>query len=191
MPGVVPPQVQDSALLVELHKVPVGPFLQPVEVPLDSSMTLWCVSHSSQFRIISKLAEGTLCPITQIISKDVEKDWTQYWPPVYTASYWPPARLRAADHHPLGMAIHPVFNAPHCLLISGKGKVLLLSAYLLSCFTILPPGISFSSSLPFEAAFETVPPCTWLNLGATCRGKWGEKLLFLIYPVTEENGPGW
>ena len=33
VPGVVPPQVHDFALLlVELHDVPVGPFLQPVKV---------------------------------------------------------------------------------------------------------------------------------------------------------------
>ena len=48
--GVVPPQVQDFALLlVEPHEVPVSPFLQPVQVPLDGSPTLWCVSRSSQF----------------------------------------------------------------------------------------------------------------------------------------------
>ncbi|CAM9285466.1 unnamed protein product, partial [Bubo scandiacus] len=40
--GVVPPQVQDYALLfLELHEVLVIPFMQPVEVPLDDSMTLW------------------------------------------------------------------------------------------------------------------------------------------------------
>ena len=47
-------------LLVELHELPVSLFLQPAEVPLDGSMTLWCISHSSQFCVISKFAEGTL-----------------------------------------------------------------------------------------------------------------------------------
>lgn len=31
MPGVVLSQVQDFALFIELHEVPVSPFLQPVE----------------------------------------------------------------------------------------------------------------------------------------------------------------
>ncbi|KAK4828339.1 hypothetical protein QYF61_026000 [Mycteria americana] len=57
----IPPQVQDFALpLVELHEVPVSPFLQPVE-----------------FCIISKLAECAPCPIIQAIMKDAEQDWTQ------------------------------------------------------------------------------------------------------------------
>ncbi|KAK4830703.1 hypothetical protein QYF61_012872 [Mycteria americana] len=63
VPGVVPAQVQDFVLLlVELHEVPVGLFLLPVEVPLDGSMTFWCISHSSQFGVICKLFEGTLAP---------------------------------------------------------------------------------------------------------------------------------
>ena len=63
-------------LLVELHTIPVGPFLQPVHVPLDVSATLWCISCSSQFCVSSKLAEGTLCLIIQIINEDVKQDWT-------------------------------------------------------------------------------------------------------------------
>ncbi|KAF1440525.1 Zinc finger RNA-binding protein, partial [Pygoscelis papua] len=48
--GVVPRWLQNFALpLVELHEIPIGPFLQPVEVPLDGSTTLWHISHSSQF----------------------------------------------------------------------------------------------------------------------------------------------
>ena len=62
--GLVPPQVQDSViLLVDLHEVPVSPFLQRDKVPLDGSTTLWRVSHFSQFGVINKLAAGTLCPI--------------------------------------------------------------------------------------------------------------------------------
>ncbi|KAK4826730.1 hypothetical protein QYF61_010983 [Mycteria americana] len=77
--GIVPPQVQDFALsLDELHEVPVSPFLQPVQVPLDVSTTLWCVSHSSQLCAISILAEDALCSIIQIINEYVEQDWTQY-----------------------------------------------------------------------------------------------------------------
>jgi len=60
MLGIVPPQVQGLALLVELREVPVSPFLQPMKVPLNSNTTLWLISHSSQFCVINELAEGTL-----------------------------------------------------------------------------------------------------------------------------------
>lgn len=50
MHGVILPQVQHFAFtLVELHEVPANPFLQPVKVTLDGSMTLWCINHSFQF----------------------------------------------------------------------------------------------------------------------------------------------
>ena len=85
----IPPQVQDFALLfAELHEVPISPFLHPVEVPPKSSTTLWCISQSSQFCTISKLAESTHCPIIQITNEDVEQDWIQCWSQGYTASYW-------------------------------------------------------------------------------------------------------
>jgi len=71
--GVVLSLLQDFALsLVEFHKVPIGPFLQPVKVALEGRMTLWHVSHSSQFSAISKLVDGKHWPIIQIISEDVK-----------------------------------------------------------------------------------------------------------------------
>ena len=66
--GVVPPQVKDPTLaFVEFHEVPLGPALQPVQVSLDGSTALRCISHSSQLGIVSELAEGTLYPIIQVI----------------------------------------------------------------------------------------------------------------------------
>jgi len=66
--GVNLPQAQDFSLIfVELHEVPVSPFLQPSMVPLDVSTTFWNVSHSSQFCITYKLAEDALCPSIQVI----------------------------------------------------------------------------------------------------------------------------
>lgn len=62
----------------ELHEVPVSLFLQPVEVPQDGSMTIWHISHSSQFCIISKFPESTFSPIIQMINEDVKQDWFQY-----------------------------------------------------------------------------------------------------------------
>jgi len=50
---VVPVQVEGFALpLAELHEVPVSAFLQPVEVPLDGSMTLWMKEESSLLPIL-------------------------------------------------------------------------------------------------------------------------------------------
>ncbi|GAB0180351.1 mitochondrial enolase superfamily member 1 [Grus japonensis] len=46
---------------------------KPIKVPLDNNMTLWCISHSPESGVICKLAEGTLCPIIQIINGDVEQ----------------------------------------------------------------------------------------------------------------------
>ena len=77
VPGAVPPQGQDFVLL-EFHGVPVSPFLQPIEVPLDGSTTLCLSSYFSQFGVISKLGEGTRCPIIRIVNEDAEQDWTQY-----------------------------------------------------------------------------------------------------------------
>ena len=91
----------DFALpLVELHEPPVSPFFQPVKVPLDGSTTFWSINHSSQFCVISRLAEGTLCPIIQIINEGIKQDWNQYWPLGYTTSQWPPTRLHATDPGP-------------------------------------------------------------------------------------------
>lgn len=42
MHGVILPQVQDLSLsLVELHEVSVCPFLKPIEVPLNGSITCY------------------------------------------------------------------------------------------------------------------------------------------------------
>jgi len=54
VPRVVPAQ---ELPLLELHEVPVSPCLQPAEVPLNGSKTLQLMSRSSQFCVISKLAD--------------------------------------------------------------------------------------------------------------------------------------
>lgn len=57
----IPLQSQDfTFLLIELQTIPISPFLQPDNVPLDGSTTLWFINHFSQFYIIYKLAEATL-----------------------------------------------------------------------------------------------------------------------------------
>lgn len=110
--SIVHSQVQDFVLLhAELHEAPVSPLFQPIKDPLDGSTTLWCISHSSQFRTISKLADSILWPNIQIIRK-----WTGLGP-LLKLSYWPPTRLIDTDYYPLGLAIQPVFNPPQ----TGEG----------------------------------------------------------------------
>jgi len=79
MYGVIPLQVQGFVLLfTEFHEVLVSPFVLAVEVAQDSNITLCCISHSSLFCVIRKLAEGTLYPTVQIINESVKQDQTQH-----------------------------------------------------------------------------------------------------------------
>lgn len=66
--GAVPSQMLNPALaFVEFQKVPLCPSLQPVQILLDGSTALQGIGYSSQFCIISKLAEQALCPFIQVI----------------------------------------------------------------------------------------------------------------------------
>ena len=115
--GLFLPRCRSLALaLVELHQVPLHPTLQPVQVSLNGSTALQCISHLSQFCVISELAEGTLCPFIQV-NDEVEQDWAAYWPLGNTTSYRPPTRLSAADDNPLSSAIQTILNPPPCPLI--------------------------------------------------------------------------
>ena len=71
------------------------PNLQLVQVSLNGSTGFWCVSHSFQLCIISKIAEGVLYPFIQVIDEDAEQIQAQYQPLGSTASYWSATRL----HH--------------------------------------------------------------------------------------------
>ena len=79
MCAAIPLQVQGCTLaLVEPQQVPLCSTLQPVQLLLNGSTALRCVSHSSQLCIISKLAEGGLYPFLQVVDEDAEQDWTQH-----------------------------------------------------------------------------------------------------------------
>lgn len=60
----------------QLQEVLVSPFLNLFKVSLKNSPLLQCIWHPPQFGSICKLAESTLCPIIQVISKDI----THFWP---------------------------------------------------------------------------------------------------------------
>ena len=54
---------------VDPHEVLLGPLLEPVYVPLDGIPFLWCVNHTPQHGIISKLAEVHLTPLSMSLMK--------------------------------------------------------------------------------------------------------------------------
>ncbi|KAK4831320.1 hypothetical protein QYF61_016809 [Mycteria americana] len=77
--GVVVAQVQDLALgLVEPHTIGTSPWIQPVQVPLQSLPTLQQINTPAQLGVICKLTEGALDPFVQIIDKDVKQNWPQH-----------------------------------------------------------------------------------------------------------------
>jgi len=76
--GYSSPGTGPALALVELHEISLCPALQPVQVLLNGSTAFRCISYSSQFCVISKFAEGTLCPFIQVIDELVEQDWTEY-----------------------------------------------------------------------------------------------------------------
>lgn len=54
---------------VELHEVPLGPFVRPVAVSPAGSTALWHISRSSQFRVISKLSATSSRPLMKTLNR--------------------------------------------------------------------------------------------------------------------------
>jgi len=44
---------------------------QPVQVFLNGSTTIWCITHFSQFCVVCLFDEGALCPVIQLINEDL------------------------------------------------------------------------------------------------------------------------
>lgn len=113
--AVIPSQAHHFAFpFVELHEIPVGPFFQPVEVPLNGTTTISCISCSSWFCATCELSGEALCPTAQVIDGDIQHHWPQGQTPEDTISDWSPAVLCASDHNPLSSAVQRVFSPPHC-----------------------------------------------------------------------------
>lgn len=83
-----------------------------------------CQSHSGQHSPLSESATPqsfvlfcellrlySLYPIVQVI----KKDWVQYWSLGYSTHYSPPTEHCSTICYPLGLAVQPVFDTPHCL----------------------------------------------------------------------------
>lgn len=91
--------------LVELHEVPVSPFLWPVKVPLYGSMNLCCISHFSKFCSTCELAEGALSPIIWSLMRMLSS--TLHQSLGWTTSVWPPSGVHASGHSPVGLLHFP------------------------------------------------------------------------------------
>ncbi|KAK4828228.1 hypothetical protein QYF61_024723 [Mycteria americana] len=107
--GVAVTQLQDPALsLVEPHTIGPSPWIQPVQVPLQSLPTLKQIYTPSQFGVICKLTEGALDPFVQVIDKNIKQNWPQHRALGNTACDQPPTGFNSIHHHSLGLAIQPV-----------------------------------------------------------------------------------
>ncbi|XP_048790014.1 uncharacterized protein LOC125688256 [Lagopus muta] len=109
VPGVLPAQMQNLALCrVEPHQVHPSPALQPVEVPLNGIPSFHRINRTTQLGVVSKLAEGALNSLIDVINKDVKEHRSQDRPLGDTTCYRPPPGHRAIDHHPLSAAFQPI-----------------------------------------------------------------------------------
>lgn len=90
----------------------VGPFAQPVQIPLNGSTTLWWISHSLCW-VVGHFVEGALCLIIWLVNEDVEQYWCRYWPLGYITGDQTPAGHRAADDNPWNLAVQ--FLVSRCL----------------------------------------------------------------------------
>ncbi|KAK4820324.1 hypothetical protein QYF61_023557 [Mycteria americana] len=107
--GVAVAQGQDLALsLVEPHTIDLGPWIQPVQVPLQSLPTLQQMNTPTQLGVICKLTQGALDPFVQITDKDIKQNWPQHRALGNTTCDRPPAGVNSIPHHSLGPAIQPV-----------------------------------------------------------------------------------
>lgn len=63
-----------TLLLVKIKEILVSPVRQPVKIPLDGIMTIYCICHSLQFQVIYEFTDSMLRSIIQIISEDIKQD---------------------------------------------------------------------------------------------------------------------
>ncbi|KAK4807797.1 hypothetical protein QYF61_023630 [Mycteria americana] len=107
--GVAVAQVQDLTLsLVEPHTIGPSPWIQPVQVPLQSLPPLQQINTPAQLGVICKLTEGALDPLVQIVDKDIKQNWPQHRTLGNTTCDRPPTGVNSIHHHSLGPAIQPV-----------------------------------------------------------------------------------
>lgn len=82
--------------------------VQPFGIPAT------CLSSVLSANLLS-----TICYIIQVVDKDIEEGWTQYWLLGWISSHCPPVRLRATDHHTLGRVLQTIFGHPTLTLTAS------------------------------------------------------------------------
>lgn len=103
--------------VVELDQVLVCPFLQPVWVPLNSSLVLQ-IDCTLQFAVVSKVAESALPPIIQVMLVPAEiPEWPQYLLPtrrnLHHLVWWQVFGIkRPACLPPALSSFYPSHNSP-------------------------------------------------------------------------------
>ncbi|RMC13338.1 hypothetical protein DUI87_10873 [Hirundo rustica rustica] len=80
--GIVVTQIQEPEGLhpIESHTIGSSPWIQPVQIPLQSLPALQQIYTPTQVSVICKLTAGALNPIIQIIDKDIKQDNTDTEP---------------------------------------------------------------------------------------------------------------
>ena len=155
---------------VELHEIPAGPFLQPVQDPLNSSTTAWCINHLSQFCTICKLAEGTprhSVPSSRLLIKILNNigliidHWgiplaTRLWLDFVTLI----TTVGAREFSQFSVQLTGLLSSPYFISLSMRmGNLLHCPTVLTAEKIFLTPSLEFSffnSSL----LFLILPPCT-------------------------------
>lgn len=116
-PGVTPP----CTSFAEMPQDSVRPYLQLLEMCLDGSTTLWCVSHPTRSVPSAKLLRVYFAPSSRSWTRmfntllfNIVNILTQPSPLGYTTSDWPTITLLATRHHPLDTSVQPLFNPACC-----------------------------------------------------------------------------
>ncbi|KAJ7410925.1 integral membrane protein dgcr2 idd [Pitangus sulphuratus] len=77
--GIFVTRGQDLSLcLIEPHPSGLYPWIQPVQIPLQSLPALQQINSPIQLGIICKMTEGALSPLIQIVDEDIKRDWSHY-----------------------------------------------------------------------------------------------------------------
>ena len=86
----------------------MGPPFKFIKVLLDSILFFYHIICTTQLGAISKLAEGALNYVIDVIDKDVKEHQSQDRCPGAAACYQPPPGHRTINHHPLSAAFQEV-----------------------------------------------------------------------------------
>lgn len=101
-------------LFVELHDIPDGLFLQPIDILLNSNTPLWYTNPYSEFCIVCEFPESTLFPDQQVTNEDVKKCQNQYQHLGHITNDWCLNGLDASDKNLINLEVWVVFTPTHC-----------------------------------------------------------------------------